>query len=90
MQSSFISTSKSPNVARSENFVGAGDYVYVIKKQKNGIDVNGKLGKLSKYSEELEIAVPDIIHPRDIKGARMVDVDGKFTGPFIKNPNFKE
>jgi len=87
--SGFISTSKSPNIARGDEFVSAGDYVYVIKHQEHGLDVNAVLGKASKYPYEHEIAVPKSISHNDIKGARMIDGENEFIGQFIKNPNYK-
>lgn len=87
--SGFISTSKSPNVAREFEFVSSGDYVYVIKKQNHGIDVNMTLGEASKYPYEQEIAVPNLISSKDIMGARMVGSGNKLTGPFIKNSNYR-
>jgi hypothetical protein len=48
--------------------------------------VNAVLGSKSPFPHELEIAVPGGIHPSSIMGARQVDPNGSFIGPFIKNP----
>jgi uncharacterized protein RhaS with RHS repeats len=80
----YVSTSKSSAVAR--DFTDG--YVYTIRGQSNGIDVNTTLGSKSPFPNELEIAVPNGIKPGDIMGARQVSGNGKFTGPFIKNPSF--
>jgi len=61
-----------------------GDYLYVIKWQPNGIDVNAKLGPHG-YSYEQEIAVPTQIKNTDIKGAYKYNKDGSL-GEFIPNP----
>ncbi|MEM9547710.1 MAG: RHS repeat-associated core domain-containing protein [Bacteroidota bacterium] len=84
--SGFISTSKSPNVAR-EDFAGSGDHVFTIKKPANGIDVNKALGGKNPFRDEKKIAVPNSIAPNQILGARKVGADGKFTGTFLKNTN---
>ncbi|MEL6822920.1 MAG: RHS repeat-associated core domain-containing protein, partial [Calditrichota bacterium] len=85
--SNYVSTSTSPNIATK--FAQEGNYVYVIRPQK-GVDVNKTLGSKSPYPYEKEIAIPDGVKPEDIIGARKVGKDGKFTGEFIKNPNYKE
>jgi len=83
--SGFISTSTSPSVAR--NFAGKGGFVFTIDAPKNGLGVNVKLGTQSPYPIESEIAFPLEIPSSNIQGARQVGSDGKFVGPFIKNPN---
>ncbi|MFI4938924.1 MAG: enterotoxin A family protein [Burkholderiales bacterium] len=87
--SDFIATSKSPNVAHeyATNFIDGG-YVYMVRGQLKGIDVNKVTRKLSPYPSEREIAMPGGILPSDIMGARRVDSYGRFVGPFIKNPAF--
>ena len=84
----FVSTSISPNVAREFSEMQGGGYVYSIKEQASGIDVNAILGAKSPFPEEMEVAVPYGIKSTDILGAREVTPDGKFSGPFIKNPLF--
>jgi RHS repeat-associated protein len=84
----FVSTSKSPNVAREfVNMQGDG-FVYTIRGQTEGIDVNAVLGAKSPFPYELEIAVPGGVKPIDIMGARQVGSYGRFIGPFIKNPAY--
>ena len=84
----FVSTTTSPNVARWFAEIQDGGYVYTIKGQPHGVDVNSTLGNLSPHRNELEIAVPGGVNPLDIMGARAVTPDGKFTGPFIRNPKY--
>ncbi|WP_324767769.1 hypothetical protein [Pokkaliibacter plantistimulans] len=54
------------------------------------LDVNKTLGRKSPFPSEMAIAVPDGVNPDKILDARAVDPDGKFTGPFIKNPVLDE
>jgi len=85
----FVSTSKSPNVAREFASYQGDGYVYTIRGQPQGVDVNAVLGSRSPFPHELEIAVPGGIKPVDIMGARQIGSDGRFIGPFIKNPGYK-
>jgi hypothetical protein len=65
-------------------------YVYTIEKTKslNAVDANKAVPK-NPYSYEYETSVPYKIPTENIKGARLVDSkSGKFTGEFIKNPNY--
>jgi len=84
----FVPTSKSPNVARDFADMQGSGYVYTIRGQSNGLDVNAILGKQSPFPHEVEIAVPDGIRSLDIMGARQVGPNGKFIGPLIKNPTY--
>ena len=63
--------------------------MYTVKPQ-NGINVNEALGPRAPYPLEKEVAVPGGIRSEDIMGARRVGGDGRFEGPFIKNPNYSE
>jgi YD repeat-containing protein len=85
----YVPTSKSPNVARDFAEMQGGGYVYTVRGQPQGVDVNAVLGSRSPHPLELEVAVPGGIKAPDIMGARQVAPDGKFVGPFIKNPEFK-
>jgi hypothetical protein len=82
----FVSTSKTPKVAR-EDFSYPGSHVYTVRPGSKGIDVNATLGK-HNLAYEHEIAVPGGVPPSDIMGARQVGSNGMFSGPFIKNPNY--
>ncbi|MEW5992824.1 MAG: hemagglutinin repeat-containing protein [Candidatus Zixiibacteriota bacterium] len=84
----FVSTSKSPNVAREFADMQGDGFVYTIRGQADGVDVNAVLGAKSPFPHELEIAVPGGVKPTDIMGARQVGPDGRFIGPFIKNPTY--
>ncbi|MDO3608387.1 scabin-related ADP-ribosyltransferase, partial [Ralstonia pseudosolanacearum] len=85
----FVPTSKSPNVAREFADMQGEGYVYTIRGQRQGLDVNAILGPRSPHPDELEIAVPGGISPFDIMGARQVGPNGTFVGPFIKNPGYR-
>ncbi len=84
----YVPTSKSPTVAREFADMQGGGYVYTIRGQSQGVDVNAALGARSPFPHELEIAVPGGIKPTDIMGARQVAPNGGFEGPFIKNGKF--
>lgn len=88
--SNYVSTSKSPNVSREDFGIvrGGEGYVYTLRYQQEGVDVNKVLGSSSPFPHELEIAVPHKIESWDIMGARTVGPEGKFVGPFISNPWF--
>jgi|GEM_PF-475336 YD repeat-containing protein len=86
--SAYVSTSISPNVARAAPGVEEGGFVYTMRGQPNGVDVNATLGTRSPFRNELEIAVPGGIKSSDIMGARALSPSGKFVGPFIKNPEY--
>jgi|GEM_PF-3010443 len=87
--SAYVSTSTSPNVARTAPGVEEGGFVYTVRGQPNGVDVNSTLGSRSPFPKEFEIAVPGSIQSLDIMGARAIGPNGKFIGPFIKNPAYK-
>ena len=87
--SGLISTSSTPNVAREFADMQVGGYVYTVRKPPQTLDVNATLGTKSPYPQEFEIAVPGVIRPQDILGARQVRADGKFIGPFVKNRGFQ-
>lgn len=82
----YIGTTKSPKVAASGDY---GEYVYTIKDTKTGKDVNQEMGP-GRFSYEQEIAIPYLIPSQNIMGVRKVDNAGKFSGPFIKNPNYQQ
>jgi hypothetical protein len=84
----YIPTSTSPNVARGFAKQQGGGYVYTVKTPEGGIDVNAALGWQSPFKHELEIAIPGGVSPAEILGARQVGPDGKFFGPFVKNPGY--
>ncbi|WP_439899160.1 scabin-related ADP-ribosyltransferase [Pseudomonas gingeri] len=86
----FVSASKSPTVARDFADKPGGGYVYTIRGQSQGLDVNAILGRRSPFPQEFEIAVPSGVRPQDIMGARQVGPTGTFIGPFIKNPAYGE
>lgn len=85
----FVSTSKTPNIAREFADLQGNGYVYTIRGQSQGLDVNSILGSKSPYVNEFEIAVPGGVSAVDIMGGRMVSSTEKFVGPFIRNPLFK-
>ncbi|WP_425219429.1 hemagglutinin repeat-containing protein [Ralstonia solanacearum] len=85
----YVPASKSPNVAREFADMQGEGYVYTIRGQPQGLDVNTILGPRSPHPGELEIAVPGGISPFDIMGARRVGPNGTFVGPFIKNPGYR-
>ena len=90
INSAYISTSMTPNIAREFTEHSNGGYVYTINKPNTAIDVNKTLGGKSPKPYEQEMAIPDKINFDDIKGARQVDEETqKFIGPFIVNPNYK-
>ena len=90
INSAYISTSMTPNIAREFTEHSNGGYVYTINKPNTAIDVNKTLGGKSPKPYEQEMAIPDKINFDDIKGARQVDEETqKFIGPFIVNPNHK-
>jgi len=76
-------------VARTAPGVEEGGFVYTVRGQPNGVDVNSTLGSRSPFPKEFEIAVPGSIQSLDIMGARAIGPNGKFIGPFIKNPAYK-
>ncbi|WP_322027874.1 enterotoxin A family protein [Burkholderia sp. BCC1977] len=82
----FVSTSKSANVARDFADMQGGGYVYTVRVQPQGVDVNTVLGSRSPFPHEVEIAVPGGVNSTDIMGARLVGDTGRFVGPFIRNP----
>ncbi len=84
----YVGTSKSPNVGRVFAQSRKGGYVYTVRDQPLGRDVNAELGAKSPFPSEQEIAVPGGVKVEDIVGAREVGPDGKFVGPFIKNPRY--
>lgn len=88
--SGLISTSSTPNVAREFADMQVGGYVYTVRKPPQALDVNATLGAKSPYPQEFEIAVLGAIRPQDILGARHVGTNGKFVGPFVKNPRFQQ
>jgi YD repeat-containing protein len=88
VDSVFVSTSKSPNIAREfASYQGEG-YVYTIRGHSASVDVNAVLGNRSPFPHEREIAVPGGVRPTGIMGGRLVGPDGTFIGPFIKNPGY--
>jgi RHS repeat-associated protein len=87
--SAFVSTSKSAQIAR-ERFASDGEYVYTIRPREGAVDVNAALGDKHVFAYEQEVAVKGGIPPQDIVGARRVGPDGKFDGPFIRNPQYVE
>ncbi len=76
--SAFISTSRSSSVAGD-----FADQIFVVRP-RNGIDVNRALGNRSPFPNELEIAIPRLINPNDV---RAVTLPGQ--GRSILNPNFR-
>jgi hypothetical protein len=84
----YVPTSTSPNVARYFAELQEGGFVYTIRGQAHGLDVNEILGKNSPHRNEFEIAVPGGIPSSEIMGARLVNPEGNFIGPFIKNPSY--
>ncbi|CAD6548971.1 scabin-related ADP-ribosyltransferase [Paraburkholderia metrosideri] len=88
VDSVFVSTSKSPNIAREFASYQGDGYVYTIRGQSAGVDVNAVLGNRSPFPHEMEVAVPGGVRPTDIMGGRLVGPDGTFIGPFIKNPGY--
>jgi RHS repeat-associated protein len=88
--SAYVSTSTSVKIA--QEFASGNGYVYTIRSQTKGIDVNATLGSNSPFAHEKEIAVLGGIRTEDIMGARKAENRGSkqiFSGPFIKNPNFQ-
>jgi 3-keto-L-gulonate-6-phosphate decarboxylase len=83
-----VSTSLTPNVAREFAQMQGGGYVFTIDAPSQGLNVNSILGSRSPFPDELEVAVPGGIQPSSIVGARQVGQNGKFVGPFIKNPAY--
>ncbi|MCG8711061.1 hypothetical protein JHU04_004417 [Brenneria sp. 4F2] len=86
--SNFISTSTDLDVAAAfaSRYETPG-FIYSMKKPINGINVNETLGKKTPFPDELEIAVPGGILPKDILGVTPINADGSFVGfSFI---NFK-
>ena len=81
----YVPTSKSPTVAREFAEMQGGGYVYTIRGQPQGVDMNAVLGSKSPFPLEFEMAIPGGIKPVEIMGARQVTTDGKFVGPLIKN-----
>ncbi|ACU62217.1 RHS repeat-associated core domain-containing protein [Chitinophaga pinensis] len=81
--SAYISTTKLKDLAADYGY-----FVYEIRFQKNGIDINAKYGTSNKWHYENEVSVPDQIKNTDIRGAYKVNSDGTL-GDFIPNPNFK-
>ncbi|MCX0497621.1 hypothetical protein D3M71_00015 [Erwinia billingiae] len=79
--SNFISTS--PDLEVAQNFAARDEksgFVYSIKPQSEGINVNKVLGKNSPFPDETEVAVPGAIAPKDILGVTPVKGDGSFVG----------
>jgi hypothetical protein len=76
--SAFIPTSKSFSVASDFS-----SNVYVIRP-KGGIDINAVLGPKSPFPDELEVAIPFRIAPRDIRAVTLPE-----KGVSILNPNWK-
>lgn len=60
-----VATSKSPTIAREFAEMQGGGYVYTIRRQANGVDVNAVLGARNPFPSELEIAVPGGIKPSE-------------------------
>ena len=87
--SGYVATSKTPNIARDFAYENDG-FVYTIKKPSNGVDVNKSLGEISPNAHEKEIAIPNSISSENIKGARKVNENGRFTGSFIPNPTYRK
>ena len=65
--SAFISTSKDWTALIKTINSGTNGYIYTIKWQQMGRDVNAELGSKSPHPEEQEIAVPYFIPAYDIK-----------------------
>ena len=84
--SNLVSTSISQGVAINfaTNFGMRNGYVYAIKPV-GGIDINKKLGSLSPYPSEQEIAIPYGIKPVNILGVTPVDSNGKLGNYSILN-----
>jgi hypothetical protein len=76
--SAFVSTSRSSGVAA--NFA---DNVFVVRP-RGGIDVNRALGRRSPFPDELEVAVPFRIAPKDVRAVTIRD-----KGLSILNPNYR-
>jgi len=76
--SNFVSTSRSPDVASD-----FGNNVFVVRP-RNGVDVNQSLGPRSPFPDELEVAIPNGVDPRDIRAVTLND-----QGISILNPNFQ-
>ena len=77
----FISTSSDIGVA--QNFAARDElkgFVYAIRQQSNGIDVNKTLGKNTPFPDEVEIAISGGISNKDILGVTPVNSDGSFVG----------
>jgi RHS repeat-associated protein len=81
----FVSTSSSIEIA--EGFAGTNGYIYIIYTE-NSLDVNKVLGDKSPFPEQLEQAVMGNVNGSDVMGAYKIK-DGKRTGEFIPNVNFK-
>ena len=64
-QSGYVSTSTEESVL-NKIFSGQKGYIYKIKWQENGKNVNEILGVKSPHPEEMEIAVPNKIKSSDI------------------------
>ncbi|WP_422047231.1 RHS repeat-associated core domain-containing protein [Rosenbergiella epipactidis] len=84
--SNFISTSSDADVAR--NFAARDEqkgFVYAIRQQPSGIDVNKVLGNNTPFPDEVEIAIPGAISNKDIMGVTPVNGDGDYVGFSIIN-----
>ncbi|MFK3774184.1 RHS repeat-associated core domain-containing protein [Pseudomonas sp. NPDC089406] len=87
--SNFISTSLLESVA-SEFATDKGrqsGWLYIIRYQKNGRDVNKELGSNSAFKEEKEIAVPGGIDRSEILGATHIQKKGTPSNETKLNPN---
>ena len=107
--SAFVSTSKSLNAGKffgEKNSGGKKIFVYEINRQNFGVDIFEKFsqdlqsGKISDpnamhfITNESEVAVPERIYPKDIKGVRIYDADpinSKIvpgSENYVHNPNY--
>ncbi len=64
--SGYVSTSKYEAVPKDWATGYDEGYIYKIKRPSNGIDVNNKLGDLSPFKNEHEIAIPNKVPFEDI------------------------
>jgi hypothetical protein len=67
--SGFVATSSDLNALKSQIVEGKEGFIYKIKPQTKGIDVNATLGAKSIFPLEHEIAIPGTIKASDIVGS---------------------
>jgi hypothetical protein len=88
--SMYVSTSMSEDVAikfGTKYFTEDGFY-YTIRPSSDALDVNQILGIRSPYVDEMEIAIPVSVPPRDIRAVTPLNRDGTYLGYSILNPNW--